>query len=152
MPRAGLRQRLVDILDDVGDMFDADRKPDGFRQHAGHALLFGRHLAVGGRSRVAGERFRIADIDEPRDQLQRVVEGLAGLEAALDAEGEQRRRVAVEIFLDQRVIGAVGEAGIVDPGDARIVAQEFGDLARVLDMPFDRAAPRFRSPAAAGTR
>ena len=38
--------------------------------NAGHALLFDRHLAMGGRGGMTGERFRIADIDEPRDQLQ----------------------------------------------------------------------------------
>src|SRR5580693_7399605 len=43
---AGRSQRLVEIFDDVGDVLDADRKPDGFRQHAGHALLLRRHLAV----------------------------------------------------------------------------------------------------------
>src|ERR1700676_5482888 len=90
MPRAGYRERLVDILDDVGSVFDADREPEGFREHARHALLFGGHLAVRGRGGMAGKRFRIADIDQPRDQLQRIIEGLAGLEAALDAEGEQR--------------------------------------------------------------
>src|ERR1700738_4666996 len=89
MARASYRQRLVDILDDIGDVFDADRKADGFRQHASHALLFAGHLAVGGRGWMAGERFRIANINQPRDQVQRVIEGLAGLEAALDAEGEQ---------------------------------------------------------------
>src|SRR5260221_14471272 len=90
MPRAGDRERLVDILDDVGGVLDADREPDGFRQDAGHALLFGGHLAVGGRGRMAGERFRIADIDQAGDQLQLVIKSLAGLQAALDAEGEQR--------------------------------------------------------------
>src|ERR1700730_7859565 len=113
------------------------READGFRQHAGDALLLRCHLAMRGARRMAGERLCIADIDEPRDQLQRVVEGLAGLHAALDAEGEPRRGVAVEIFLDQRIVGAVGETGVIDPVDTRIAAQEFGDLACVLDMPLD---------------
>jgi len=38
-----------------------------------------------GRRAISHHRY-----DQPRDQLQRVIEGLAGLEAALDAEGEQR--------------------------------------------------------------
>src|ERR1700716_1011725 len=137
MLRAGQRERLVDILDNVGGVFDADRKPDGFRQNAGQALLLGGHLAMRGRSGMAGEGFCIADIDQPRDQLQRVIEGLAGLKPALDAECEQGRSVAIKVFLHQRVIGAVGKAGIIDPRDARIAAQEVRDLARVLDMPFD---------------
>ena len=79
----------------------------------------------------------VAEVDQPLDQLQRVVEPLAGLEAAGDAEGQQRAGAAAEIFLRQRMIGIVGEAGIIDPGDARIVAQEFGDAARILDMALD---------------
>ena len=76
-------------------------------------------------------------IDEPLDQLERVVEPLAGLEAALDAEGQQRAGAAAEIFLRQRVVGIVGKARIIDPVDARIVAQEFGDPPRILDMALD---------------
>ncbi len=71
-------------------VFDTDRKPDCFRQNAGDALLFSGHLAVGGRCRMAGEGFCVADIDESRDQLQRVIEGLAGFEAAFDSECKQR--------------------------------------------------------------
>ena len=40
-------------------------------------------------------------------------------------------------LLRQRVIGIVGKAGVIDPCDARIVAQEFGDAARILDMALD---------------
>ena len=40
-------------------------------------------------------------------------------------------------FWTSGVIGAVGEARIVDPVDARIGAQEVGDLAGVLDMALD---------------
>src|ERR1700733_2230043 len=90
MSRTCLCESLVDVFDDVGIVFDADRKPDGFRQNAGDALFFGRHLAVRGRCGMAGEGFRVADIDEPRDQLQRIVEGLAGFEAAFDPECKQR--------------------------------------------------------------
>src|SRR5665213_4595704 len=42
--RTGLRQRLVDIFDDVADVLDADREADGLRQRAGLALLLRRHL------------------------------------------------------------------------------------------------------------
>ena len=73
-------------------------------------LLLGRHLPVRGRGRMAGERLGVADIHQPLDQLERVVEALAGFEAAVDAEGHQRAGAPAEIFLRQRVIGAVGES------------------------------------------
>ena len=101
-----------------------------------------RHLPMRRRGRMAGERLGVADIDQPLEQLQRVVERLAGFEPAGDAEGQQRAGAAAEIFLRQRVIGIVGEAGVVDPVDARIVAQEFGDAARVLDVTLDAQRDR----------
>src|ERR1700736_6453422 len=42
-------------------------------------------------------------------------------------------------------MGTVGETGIVDPGDARVAAQEFRDLAGVLDVPFDPQRDGFDS-------
>ena len=38
---------------------------------------------------MAGEGFYVADIHEPLDEFEAVVEFLAGLEAALNAEGEE---------------------------------------------------------------
>ena len=62
--------------------------------------------------------------------------------AALRAEGEQRAGAAAEILVGKAAIGAVRKAGIVDPGDARIVTQEFSDLAGILDMPLDAQRDR----------
>jgi hypothetical protein len=52
---AGMRQRLVDIFDDVGAVLDTDRKPDRLGQNAGLTLLFGRHLPMRGRCGVTSE-------------------------------------------------------------------------------------------------
>ena len=130
-------QRLGDIGDDVVLVLDADGKPDGFRRDAGLALFGFRHLAMGGGGGMAGQRLGVADIDQPLDQLQRVIEMLARFEAAFDAKGQQRRHPAAQIFLRQRVIGAFGKAGILHPGDAGIAAQEFGHGAGILDMALD---------------
>ncbi len=127
-------QSLIEILDDVVDMFEADAEADRLGANARSSLLLGGHLAVGGRGGMAAQRARVADIDEPLDQAERIVKRLGRLEAALDAESEQRRRAAAEVFLRQRVIRAVREAGVVDPGDARVGAQEIGDAAAVFDM------------------
>src|SRR5580692_11948541 len=45
--RTCLRQRLVDVFDDVVGVLDADREADGLGQDAGHALLLSGHLAMG---------------------------------------------------------------------------------------------------------
>ena len=111
-------------------------EPDHFGPYAGLLLLFWRHLPVRGRCGMAGERFRVADIDQPREQLERIVEPLAGLEPSRHAEGQQRTRPAAQILLRQRVIGAVREAGVVDPSDA-VVAQKPCDLLGILDVALD---------------
>ena len=49
-------------------------------------------------------------------------------------KSEQAR---AEVLVRERVIGAVGEAGVVDPYHARVAAQEFGGAARVLDVALD---------------
>src|SRR6185436_15841213 len=125
---AGGVERLVEIGDDVVRVLDADAEPDGLGPDAGLDLVGRRHLAMRRRGRMAGERLRVTEIDEPLDQLQRVVKPRAALIATLRAEGQQRAGAAAEIFLGKAAIGTVRKAGIVDPGDARIVAQEFGDL------------------------
>ncbi len=119
---------------------------------AGVALLFGGHLAMSGRSRMAGQRLGIAQIDQPLDQLQSVVEFDCGIVAALDADGHQRACAAAKIFLRQRMVGAVGKAGVIDPLDPGVVRAE-------TRLPFGHfrhgarpATRRFRFPAAAEMR
>ena len=81
--------------------------------------------------------FEVTEVDQPFEQLERVVEPLAGLKAAGDAERHQRAGAAAEIFLRQRIVGIVGKARVIDPGDARIGAQKLGGAARILDMALD---------------
>jgi hypothetical protein len=48
-------ERLVEIDEDVVDVFDADAQPDHLRPHAGLCELGRRHLPVRGRGRMAGQ-------------------------------------------------------------------------------------------------
>ena len=100
-------ERLIEVGDDVVDVLDADAEPDHLRRHAGLPLLLRRHLPVRGRRRMAGQRLGVAQVDEPLDQRERVVEPLAGLESARDAEGQQRAGPAAEILPRERVTGVV---------------------------------------------
>src|SRR3546814_7886066 len=77
---------LVDIDNDVVDMLDADRQAHEILGHAGAGELFRVELAVCRRRRMAGERFRVADIDQPQDHLEPVDELCARFLSALDAE------------------------------------------------------------------
>ena len=125
-------------------MLDADRQANHVFRYAGLFQLFGRELAVGGAGRVAGERFGVADVDQTRDQLQRILEARAGFAAALDAEGQQARCLAAEIAVDERLARVVGQAGIVDPFGLRVPLQEFGDFQRVFAVALHAQRQRFQ--------
>ena len=118
-PDRGGCQGLVQIREDIVDVLDADAEADAARADAGRQLLGGRHLPMRGRGRMAGQGFRIAQIDQPFEELQRVVEPQPAVQSAANIERQQRASAATEIFLHQRVIRTVGEAGIVHRRDAR---------------------------------
>src|SRR5437016_14095637 len=86
---------------------------------------------------MAGQRLRVADVDESLHQLERVVELLPSLEAALDAKRHQGRRAALQIFLCELVIGVVWKSRVVDPLDSAVAIEKLGDASAVLDVPLD---------------
>src|SRR5690242_5120487 len=116
-PASDAVQRLTEISQDVVDMFDADAEADHFRRHAGAALLLGRKLAMGGGGGVRGERLRIAEIDQALEQPQGIEKAPPRLEAAMNAEGQQRAVPPSEVFVGEGVIGIVGKSRIAHPGD-----------------------------------
>src|SRR5690606_29491226 len=90
-----LGEGLVDIGDDVVDMLDAHRNAHQVFRNASPRQLFRAELAVRGRSRVAGQRLGVADIDQPQDHVQRVDELAACFHTALDAEADNTRGLAL---------------------------------------------------------
>ena len=99
---------LVEVLDDVIDVLDADAQAHEVRADAGRGLLLSRHLAMRGRSRMGHQRAHVADVHETLEDLERVVELDAGLKASLGAEAEQARGLAASVLLCQLVVGRVG--------------------------------------------
>src|ERR1700761_2315008 len=84
----GFGQSLVDVVDDVVDVLDADGQADRLRPDAGlHQLLVGQ-LAVGGGGRMDGEGFGVAQIEQPLDELERIEEGQSRLVAPLGPDGD----------------------------------------------------------------
>ena len=51
---------LTQIVKNVSDVLDPDAQSNHLRQHAGASLLLGRHLPMGGRGGMAGQRLRVA--------------------------------------------------------------------------------------------
>src|ERR1700722_19555395 len=63
----GCVECLLQIVKDVVDVLDPDAEADHLRYDTCVALLFGGHLAMSGRRRVAGQRLGVAQIDQPLD-------------------------------------------------------------------------------------
>src|SRR5262245_13734352 len=78
-----LRQRLLDVGDDVVLVLDADRETHDVRPGARRGALLVGELAVRGRGRMDDERARVADVGQVAKQAQRADEGDARLVAAL---------------------------------------------------------------------
>src|SRR5580698_3656036 len=104
---------IVEICEDVANVFNADRQPDQLGSYAGVFLLFDRELGMSGRRGVDDQRFGIANVSQQGKQLERIDQLLARLEASLDAEGDQRALAVGQIFLGPSVVLAGGEPGIV---------------------------------------
>ena len=128
---------LIEVGDNVVDVLDPDAQSDHLGTNASGFELICGHLPVRRRSRMAGQRLGVANIDQPLDETERVVEPLAGIEPSVHAKRQQRRGAAVQIALRELVVWIVAKSSVVDPGDARIIAQEVRDLASILDVPFD---------------
>src|SRR4028118_2058581 len=82
-------------MEDVVDGLQADREPDVIvRDPGGHLLVHGE-LRVGRRGRMDYQTLRIAHVREQAVKFESVYEPLASLQAALDAEAEDRAEHAL---------------------------------------------------------
>ena len=86
--------------------------------HAGRRELLGVELGVRRRGVVDRQRLRVADVGQVAEQLQRLDERAAGLDAALDAERDQRAVAALQDALGDLVVLVDLEARVRDPLDA----------------------------------
>src|SRR5215469_12661576 len=71
-------QRLREVVDDVVDVLEADRKADHVLADARSGERRGIELLMGRARRMDDERLGVADIGEMRGELQTVDEALAG--------------------------------------------------------------------------
>src|SRR3974390_1838345 len=85
---------------------------------------------------MTGERLGIAEIDQPFEERERIVESRARVVAA-NREGQQRTGAATEILLHQRIVWIFREADVADRVYALIGSQEFCNEPRILHVPLD---------------
>ena len=101
---------LLQVVDDVGDIFGPDRQADEVGSHAGALLLVERQLLVRGAVRVDDQRLAVADVGQVREQLHVVNELDAVLALLLgrcpgDAEAEHSSRSLGHVLLRHLVAG-----------------------------------------------
>lgn len=129
-------------MDDVLDVFEAERDADHVGGDAAADLLLVGDLLVGGAPGVDDEGLCVADVGEVRAQLEVVDDGSDLVDVARDAERQHAALALGENLLRQRVVGVRLQPGVVDPGDAVVGLEPAGQREGVFDVA--RAAQRNR--------
>ena len=109
-------------------MLDADRQAHHVLGDAGLPEFLGRQLPMRRAGRMTGERLGVADVHEPGEQLEGVLDPRAGIAAAVHAEGEDARGASAHVAVHERLRRRIGQAGVVDPPDLRMRPEVAGDL------------------------
>ncbi len=84
-----------------------------------------------GRGRMAGQRLAVTDVDQPSEQLERILKTRPGFAAALEPEAQDARGASLHQALGDVVIGMVHQPGVAHPGHPRMLLQVRGDVQRV---------------------
>src|SRR5580704_3210585 len=133
----GHRERLLEVRENVVNMFDPDAQPNHLRLHADLCLLFRRELPMRRRGWMACQRFGIAHVHHPFEQSKRIEALAARFKSAFDAERQQRHSVVAQIFFRHRIQRAIRKSRVAHPLDHPVIAQKFRDATRILHMPLD---------------
>ena len=131
---------LVEVPEDIFDIFGADGKAHEIGSDTGARLLFFVELTVGSDGGVDGEGLGVADVGQVAEELQGFNELLASFSAAFDAKTEDGPGAFGQEFLASCAIRAAFEAGVSHPGDFGVFLEPFGDLLGIGDMAIDAQA------------
>ena len=130
-----LAEGLLEVGEKIHRIFDTNREADEVRGHTGRGLLFLIQLLVGGGCGVDREGFGIADVGEVTEEFEAVDKGTACFESAFQAKANECSEIALgEILFRGSMVRALGESGIVDPGDLRVRFEEFRDFQGIRTM------------------
>src|ERR1700730_1817537 len=117
-----LRQRGLQILDQIVAVFEAGRESDETLADPEFGARLRRQPLVGGSGRMGDEALGVAEIvRNPRD-LQRVETTERHRLTAFDLEADQRRSGA-HLLLHQGGLWVIGAAGIDQPREFRMMLQ-----------------------------
>ena len=99
---------LIEVVADIGYVFDADGDADVFGADTGRELFgFGQLLMRGG-GRVDHEGFGVSQIGEVAGEFDAIDQFDAGVFAAFDAEAHDRAGSSGDVFFGVGVVGMAG--------------------------------------------
>ena len=128
----GLGESLIEVSQDVVEVFDTHGEANEFGRDAGGGLLFLVHLRVGRGGGVNGEGLRVSDIGKVRVQLKGLDEDPARIGAPLDAEDDHGAALPFEILFVLLEFGVVGQSREANPFHGGVGLKVLGDREGVL--------------------
>ena len=124
----GGTQSLVNVGDDVIDIFNTDGKADKIGRNTRGDLFFRGELLMGRRCGVYYKGFGIADICEMRQELDVINELFACIESPFDSKADNCPCPLRQILLRIPVIGMIWQSCVIYPSYKRMIIEPLGDL------------------------
>jgi len=143
--RLSFCEGLIEVGEEVVEVFDTDGKADEFGFDAAGELLLGGELGVCRGGGVNGERFGVAEVGDVGEKLKGVDELGSGFCSSFDAEDDDAAAFAAKVFFVLGELGVIGEAGEADPIDGRVVLEMLGDGEGVVAVAFHAEGKGFDS-------
>ena len=110
-PVSGLRQSLLEVLYDVVNVFDSDRKSDEAVSQAPFPSILSRNVGVGHRRRVCDHGFYTAQTFSESAQLHSIHQSPPGFSTILEFESNHLALFG-HLGLGNIMLGALRQPGI----------------------------------------
>ena len=140
-----LSQCLLDVSQDVVDVFDADRKADEVRGDAGLNQLLVGQLAMRMTGGMEHTGAGIGHMRDDANHLQPIHKADGILACSFQPEGEHAAGTVRHILASQFVIFVTLQTRIADPCDLVARREPFGYLLRVAAVLLHTQVQRFQS-------
>ena len=144
--RSSSIQSLVDISNDVVDVFNTNRHADHRCRHASSRELIGLQLLVGGGCRVNDQGLGVSDIGQMGQQLDIVDNADALFKSTDNLKSQNSTEGSLpEVLLGRFVVRVVLQTRVNDVGDALILLQPLCKLQGVAAVALHAQGERFEA-------
>lgn len=127
---------MAEVVDDVVNVFRADGQADSRRRDVLVGQFLWTHLGVGGSVGMDDQTLHISYVGQQREDAERINELPGFFLTALNLEREDAAASVGEVFLVERMVGMVGQGGMVYFGHLRMVLQKVHYFQGVLYVTF----------------